>query len=110
MLKVHNFYLPTLEVDTVTLKVSGRDYTKHCLIDGIHAHKLKEHVWCFESSKGQMYTMDFTGKLPDIFKFHTYRVYLWRYICYLHTNNVNLIVSRSNLGDYRVRQLKGFPK
>lgn len=84
----------------LTLK-SPRHEPITVLVPPQHYDALSKLSWCFEASKGQLYAMDFSMVVPTVFSFKTPRIYLWRYICYLETKNLNVILKRSDLADYR---------
>lgn len=59
--------------------------------------------WCYEQTKGLVYTMDLTMKLPKAMGYSTPRVYLRDYILFLHGYDHRKVVwQRRALLDYRL--------
>ena len=85
---------------TTRLKIIGV-YTISALVHTAHVETLKKYSWCYEQAKGNVYTMDATMKLPELLGVMSPRVYLWKYIVYLHTGRVAKSWKRVNLLDHR---------
>lgn len=59
--------------------------------------------WCYEQTKGLVYTMDLSMVLPRAMGYSTPRVYLRDYILYLHGyDHRKVIWRRRELLDYRL--------
>lgn len=98
------------EVDGTLTIVSGRYEPVSVHINPKHFPLLRQHTWCFEQTKGQIYTTDMTLKLPSIFGFKSPRVYLWRLICYLETGDTHYQAPRHDLSNYRWPEAVGKTK
>jgi hypothetical protein len=72
---------------------------------------IKKYVWCYEQSKGQIYTMDLSRKLPTSMGYATPRVYLRDYILFLLGHNPRTIEwRRDSISDYTIRPCDLFPR
>lgn len=85
---------------TTKLHISGV-YTVDALVHTSDVWFLKKHSWCYEQAKGNVYTMDTTMELPAILGVVSPRVYLWKYIVFMHTNKIAKAWKRAALLDYR---------
>lgn len=83
--RVANIYGKTTKPEVMTLEViSSGIYDIEVTFDtAMHEHMTK-YSWCFERSKGLLYTMDLTLDLPTKMGYSTARVYLRDFIMY-HT-------------------------
>jgi hypothetical protein len=72
---------------------------------------VKQYKWCYEASKGQIYTMDLSMKLPTQMHYKTARVYLRDYILFLLGHNPHKVEwRRSTLEDYTIKPCDLFPR
>lgn len=85
---------------TTLLKIIGV-YTVTALVHTADVPKLRQHSWCYEQAKGNVYTMDATLSLPLELGIVSPRVYLWKYIVYVHTGRIAKAWRRTALLDYR---------
>lgn len=101
MRKIINVYGTCDEYST--LKIDSTVYgTVTVLYDSKYDAQLKQFNWCYESTKGVVYTMDLGMKTARILKCAGPKFYLQKYISYLHTGKLNVIWHRKNRWDYRV--------
>ncbi len=99
---VHNNFEAVSEAESVLTIQSGAYDPIQVRVPTKYVPQLEKHHWCFEASKGQVYTMDFTMELSKIFGFKTPRVYMWRYICYLVSGDPKLRLPHKDLNSYIV--------
>ncbi len=98
---VLNEWLPVEDDPSTTqLKITGV-YTATALIHTADMPKLTPWSWCYEQAKGNVYTMDSTLALSKDLGIMSPRIYLWKYIVYLHTGRVAKAWRRTNVLDYR---------
>lgn len=72
---------------------------------------VKQYNWCYEQSKGQVYTMDLSRKLPIEMGYATPRVYLRDYILFLLGHNPHAIEwRRETIHDYTIRPCDLHPR
>jgi hypothetical protein len=89
--------------DTTQLTVCGV-YNVTALVATADVEHLKLFSWCYEQAKGNIYAMDFSMELPDLLGIKSPRVYLWKYVVYIHTGRVAKAWKRDNINDYRFKQ------
>lgn len=81
--RVANIYGKTSNPKVMTLEViSSGIYDIEVIFDTEFHDLLSKHSWCFEQSKGLVYTMDLSLELPAKMGYSTARVYLRDFIMY----------------------------
>lgn len=85
---------------TTKLIISGT-YVVTALVATADVPQLKHLSWCYEQAKGNVYTMDPTMELPDLLQVKSPRIYLWKYVVYIHTGRVAKMWKRANILDHR---------
>lgn len=104
MHKMQNKYEkhPSLEGASYLIIESSMYPEIKVLVDSDLTEHLAKMRWCFEQSKCEVFAMDSTFQIPTrIFKYMTNKIYLWKYIAYLRTNNINSIWMRRKKLDLR---------
>jgi hypothetical protein len=101
MSSVQNIWLPVEDDPSTTqLHISGV-YNIVALVSTADVEALKGRSWCYEQAKGNVYTMDFSMELSKLLGIASPRIYLWKYIVYLHTHKIAKAWRRTNVLDYR---------
>jgi hypothetical protein len=81
--KVSNIYGTTANPDVMTLEITSNGiYSIEIVFDMWMYDSMKERSWCFEQTKGLVYTMDLSMELPTQMGYSTARVYLRDFIMY----------------------------
>jgi hypothetical protein len=103
MQKSHNVY-NRIDATTSELVISSNKTGEHrFLVNTAHVELLSLWTWCYEKSKDQPYTMDLSmATAGQLFGFTSPRIYLWKYIAYMHTRCVKATWDRGHkTSDYR---------
>jgi hypothetical protein len=85
----------TLEV------ISGGIYAVEITFNTRFYDEMQKHSWCFEQSKGLVYTMDLSGELPAKMGYKTARIYLRDLLLYLD-GKLHTHTWKRSLEDYRL--------
>lgn len=103
MQKVNNYFNRIDESTTELVIVSKKTGETKFLVDTKFVPYLVGHSWCYEKSKHAVYTMDFTREISGgIFEYTNERIYLWKYVAYLHTKCTKIQWNRGKkFNDYR---------
>ena len=81
--KVTNIYGKTDNVDVMTLEIiSSGIYNIEITFNAWMYDAMKHRSWCFEQTKGLIYTMDLSMALPTMMGYKTARVYLRDFIMF----------------------------
>jgi len=81
--KVTNLYGKTDNPDVMTLEIiSDGIYNIEIVFSTWMYDEMRSRSWCFEQTKGLVYTTDLTLELPTIMGYKTARVYLRDFIMY----------------------------
>ncbi len=100
--KVSNLYSKTSNPNEMTLEIiSGGIYSVEIMFNTRFYNTMCKYSWCFEQSKGLVYAMDLSMKLPEEMGYKTARVYLRDLILYLESKLHTHIWER-RLEDYRI--------
>jgi len=94
-----NEWLQSDTKDGLILRITGA-YTIDAIVPIAYADTLKKLSWCYEQSKGQVFATDFTMTIPTILCVTSPRVYMWKYIIYLHTGKIARAWKRKDLLNY----------
>ncbi len=113
--KVSNQYgvLPNAAHMTMEIVSSGY-YALEIVFDADNYDLLSKYSWCYEASKGLVYTMDLTMELPKLLGYITPRVYLRDLILHKNGKLHKAVWNRPTLEDYRydtnhVKLIRGLP-
>ena len=101
MKKIINVYGRCMEYSTI--RVESTVYNNVVSVfDFKYEDKLKEFNWCYETSKGVLYTMDLTMKTATLLGCAGPKFYLQKYVAWLETGNNKVVWLRKHKWDYRV--------
>lgn len=103
------------EITWLTIASAGYYTVKaklNTVFDEVHIiEKMKAYKWCYEQSKGQIYTMDLTRALPTAMGYGTCRVYLRDYILYLLGHSPRKVEwRRPTIHDYTMHPVDLHPR
>lgn len=83
--------------------VSPGVYEVVALVNVADIAAMQAHSWCYEQTKGLIYTMDLTQRLPRAMGYNTPRVYLRDFILYINGHDHRKVIwHRRSLHDYRL--------
>lgn len=99
MSNVLNEWLATDNAAVTKLRITGV-YSVDVAVDTQYVEHLKHLSWCYEQTKGQVYAMDFSMETPSLLGITSPRVYLWKYVVYLHTGRIAKAWRRDDLSNY----------
>lgn len=114
---VQNEYKNTVDPSISSLSVVSNGYYSINILfntnfDGISIiDMLRKYKWCYEQTKGQVYTMDLSLSLPKRMGYGTPRAYLRDYILYCLGHDCHKVDwRRPSIHDYIVRPCDLYPR
>ena len=99
MLYVMNDYIKIDDV-TTTLRASSKAYTVECLVPTGLVSDIAKFVWCLDQEKGQLYSTDAKRTIVDTLGLKGTRLFLWKYVLFLHTGKIHRFWNRKDLSNY----------
>ena len=105
MNKIQNHYKKhaTIKDASVLVIESIKYHEVRVIVDDKFVEHIRQLRWCFEQSKGEVFAFDSATHIPSrVFKYMTDKIYLWKYITYLHTGSTDALWHKRHRLDLRV--------
>jgi len=100
--KIINSYAPISELTARLTIVSTVYGVTEVLVDAEFRHALQKLSWCYERSKGAVYTVDLKLGVWKLLGAKSPKFYLQKYVAFLHTGSTTVDWIRPNKLDYRI--------